>query len=291
MQEFDQQTLSKIINSQKNEITEYHVYKKIAKRTKDKKNREVLLKIAEEEKSHCDYFKSKSGRDVKPSRWTIFKFNWIIRFLGITFGLRLMERGEGNAQQTYAELSEKLPDINPIISDENNHEDELLQLLREEKLDYVDSIVLGLNDALVELTGALAGLSLALQNTRLIAVVGLVTGIAAALSMGSSEYLSKKSEEEDNNPLKSSIYTGLAYLITVIILILPFLFFTSYIMAVGLTLVAAILIIFLFNYYIAVAKDLSFKSRFAEMAIISLSVSAVSFGIGYLIREVFGVDV
>lgn len=291
MQEFDQQTLNKITSSQKNEITEYHVYKKIAKRTKDKKNKEVLLKIAEEEKSHHDYFKSKSGRDVKPSRWTIFKFNWIVRLLGITFGLRLMERGESNAQQTYAELSDKLPDIDPIISDENNHEDELLQLLREEKLDYVDSIVLGLNDALVELTGALAGLSLALQNTRLIAVVGLVTGIAAALSMGSSEYLSKKSEEQDNNPVKSSIYTGLAYLITVIILILPFLLFTNYILALCLTLSAGILIIFLFNYYIAVAKNLSFKSRFAEMAIISLSVSAVSFGIGYLIREVFGVDV
>jgi len=53
-------------------------------------------------------------------------------------------------------------------------------LIEEKRLEYTGSIVLGLNDALVEMTGALAGLTLALQNTRLIALSGLVTGIAAA---------------------------------------------------------------------------------------------------------------
>ena len=42
------------------------------------------------------------------------------------------------------------------------NESALLQLLDEEKLRYTGSIVLGLNDVLVELTGALAGLTLAL---------------------------------------------------------------------------------------------------------------------------------
>jgi len=47
----------------------------------------------------------------------------------------------------------------------------------------------------------------------------------------------------------------------------------------------------LFNYYISVAKDLNFKQRFAEMAIISLSVSALSFGIGFVVKRALGVDV
>ena len=69
---------------------------------------------------------------------------------------------------------------------------------------YTGSIVLGLNDALVELTGALAGLTLALQDTKLIALTGSITGIAAALSMGASEYLSTKSEDVDRSPVKAS---------------------------------------------------------------------------------------
>jgi VIT1/CCC1 family predicted Fe2+/Mn2+ transporter len=287
----DNATMRKVIKAQRNEITEYHVYRKIAGRFKDHENAGVLLKIAGEEKSHYDYFRSKSKRDVKPSSWKIFKYYWIIRLFGITFGLKLMERGESNAQNAYSEMAEELPDIYEIIDEENDHEEQLLELLKEEKLEYVDSIVLGLNDALVELTGALAGLSLALQNTRLIAIVGLVTGIAAALSMGSSEYLSKKAESSDNNPVKSSLYTGVAYLITVMILIMPFLLVPDYIFALGLSLIAALFIIFLFNYYISVAKSLSFKKRFLEMAGLSMSVALISFGIGWLIRAVFGVDV
>ena len=287
----DKQTLENILEAQKNEITEYHIYSKIAARTKNRENRKILYKIANEEKAHYDYFSEHSGQQLKPSRWQIFKFYWIIRIFGLTFGLKLMERGESTAQKAYENLEGKLPDIQQVINDEENHEQELLNMIREEKLDYVDSIVLGLNDALVELTGALAGLTFALQNTRLIAVVGLVTGIAAALSMASSEYLSKKSEAEGNNPVRSAIYTGIAYLGTVIILILPYLIIPNYIFALALTLAAAILVILIFNYYLAIAKDLSFKKRFGEMALLSMSVSVISFGIGFLIRSVFGVEV
>ena len=77
-----------------------------------------------------------------------------------------------------------------IAQDEDRHESQLLGMLDEERLQYVGSMVLGLSDALVELTGTLAGLTFALQNNRLVALSGLITGISATLSMTSSEYLS-----------------------------------------------------------------------------------------------------
>jgi VIT1/CCC1 family predicted Fe2+/Mn2+ transporter len=157
-------------------------------------------------------------------------------------------------------------------------------------LKYAGSIVLGLNDALVELTGALAGLTLALQNTRLIALTGSITGIAAALSMGASEYLSTKSEETAKSPLMASIYTGAAYIVTVILLILPYLLLDNYYACLGVTLAVAVTIIALFNYYISVAKDEPFRKRFLEMAGLSLGVAGLSFLVGYLIRSVLGVD-
>jgi VIT1/CCC1 family predicted Fe2+/Mn2+ transporter len=150
---------------------------------------------------------------------------------------------------------------------------------------------LGLNDALVELTGVLAGLTLALQNTRLIAMTGLITGLAAALSMGASEYLSTKSEETSKNPMRASIYTGSAYVVTVLFLILPYLIVSNYYIALGSTLLAAILIIASFNYYVSIAKDLSFRRRFLEMIILSFGVAAFSFVMGYVIRTFLGVDV
>ena len=92
--------------------------------------------------------------------------------------------------------------------------------INEERLNYTGSIVLGLNDALVELTGTLAGLTFALQNTKLTALAGLITGIAASFSMAASEYLSQRSEGESERASTSALYTGVAYICTVALLIL-----------------------------------------------------------------------
>jgi VIT1/CCC1 family predicted Fe2+/Mn2+ transporter len=202
-----------------------------------------------------------------------------------------MEKGEEGAQEAYTKACEFIPEAKQIVEDEDDHEKQLIEMLEEKKLEYVGSIVLGLNDALVELTGTLAGLTFALQNTRLIAIAGLITGIAASFSMAASEYLSTKSEGNGENALSSSIYTGIAYIFTVIILILPYFLFRNYFICLGLTMTFASLVILFFNYYISVAKDLNFRKRFWEMFIISMGVAALTFGIGYLIRIFLGIDV
>jgi VIT1/CCC1 family predicted Fe2+/Mn2+ transporter len=100
--------------------------------------------------------------------------------------------------------------------------------MTEKKIHPASAIVLGLNDALVELTGSLAGLSLALASTNLIAVAGIIIGFSGALSMTASEYLSAK--EDQNKKKKAHIfatYTGLSYLGTVLILTSPYLIFET----------------------------------------------------------------
>ncbi len=228
---------------------------------------------------------------MKPNRAKITFFFWVSRIFGLTFGIKLMEKGEEKAQEAYAALPQDIPEVKEILADEEKHEDELLDMLDEESLKYAGSVVLGLNDALVELTGALAGFTLAFQNTHIIALAGLITGISASFSMAASEYLSTKSDESEQSPIKAAIYTGIAYLFTVIVLVLPFFIFESYLVAIAMTLVNAILIIAVFNYYISVAKDLSFKKRFLEMSTISLGVAVFSFIIGNIIRSVLGIDI
>jgi VIT1/CCC1 family predicted Fe2+/Mn2+ transporter len=276
---------------QKNEITEHYIYKKLANRIKLLENRHILDDIANDEFRHYQVWQSHTQQDVAPDKWKIWKYFWISRIFGLTFGVKLMEKGEENAQDNYQQLFEIIPEAETIMHDENQHESALLQLLDEDKLQYTGSMILGLNDALVELTGALAGLTLALQNTKLIALTGLITGIAAALSMGTSEYLSTKTEGTVKNPFKASIYTSVAYLITVLLLVLPYLMLRNYYLCLGCTLSGAVLIIALFNYYISVVKDEPFKKRFFEMAGLSLGVAAFSFLIGLLIRTFLGVDI
>jgi VIT1/CCC1 family predicted Fe2+/Mn2+ transporter len=184
-----------------------------------------------------------------------------------------------------------VPDAKDIIKDEDEHEKQLMDLIDEERLRYVGSMILGLNDALVELTGALAGFTFALQNTRMVAVTGLITGFAASLSMATSEYLSTKSEGNAKNPFKAAAYTGIAYVLTVLFLIFPYLLLTDIYVCLISAILAAIIIIFLFTFYISVAKDLPFKKRFLEMAAISLGIAGLTFTIGFLLRTFLNVEV
>lgn len=189
-----------LLRSQRNEITEYHIYRRLAEATADPHNREVLNRIAEEERQHYGFWKQYTDQDVEPDRGKVSRYVAISRVLGLTFGIRLMEQGEEQAQVVYEQISHDIPTAKRIVEDEDRHEEELIEMIDEERLKYVGSVVLGLNDALVELTGMLAGLTLALQNTRLIGMTGLITGIAASFSMAASEYLSTKSEGGDVDP-------------------------------------------------------------------------------------------
>lgn len=281
----------RILEAQKNEISEHLVYKRLSAAMKDDKNRKVLDRIADDELKHYEFWKKQTDQDVRPSNLKVWFIYLLARILGITFAVKLMERGEKSAQITYEEIADTIPEAKKVVSDEEKHENELLAMIDEERLKYVGSMVLGLNDALVELTGALAGLTFALQNAKLVAATGLVTGIAAAFSMAASEYLSTRAEEGDKHPVKAAVYTGIAYIITVSFLILPFLVVPFVAPALAWTLLNAVVVILAFTFYISVAKDLPFKKHFAEMAGISLGVAVLSFVIGYIVRIAFGFDV
>jgi VIT1/CCC1 family predicted Fe2+/Mn2+ transporter len=289
--DISEEVRNQLLVYQKNEITEHHIYEKLARRVELPENRHILESIGQDELRHYHVWRSHTQQDVAPDQWMIWKYYWISRVLGFTFGVKLMERGEEDAQENYEQLREVIPEAEAILLEENQHEAALLQLLDEERLRYTGSMVLGLSDALVELTGALAGLTLALQDTKLIALTGSITGIAAALSMGASEYLSTKAEGTAKNPVRASIYTGGAYLVTVLLLILPYLVLRSYYLCLGCTLAVAVLIIASFSYYISVAKDEPFRRRFLEMTGLSLGVAAFSFLIGFLMRTFLGIDI
>lgn len=280
-----------IVNIQENEISEYFIYKKLSNSIKDVNNKKILEQISNEELKHYNLWKEYTGEEVKPNKLKIWKYFIISKIFGITFGLKLMEKGEEKAQIKYKEISKVIPLAEEIEKDENEHEKQILNLIEEEKLKYVGSMVLGLNDALVEFTGTLAGLTFALQKTSLIAMAGLIAGIAASFSMAASEYLSTKAEEGAREPLKASIYTGIAYIFTVLFLIFPYLILINPYFSLSLTIFNAIIVIFIFTFYISIAKDISFKKRFLEMISISLGIAALSFLIGFLVRIFLGIEI
>jgi VIT1/CCC1 family predicted Fe2+/Mn2+ transporter len=277
---------------QQNEITESVIYKKIAKFAKGQENKETLLRLSSEEEAHAKIWQSYTKEDVKPNKFKVFKYTLIAKLFGFTFAVKLMENGELDAQKEYASIANDVPESVHIQEQEKEHEEALLNMLNEEKLQYVGSMVLGMNDALVELTGALAGFTFAMQNTKLIALAGLIIGISATFSMAASEFLSAR-QEGRSDAFKSCLYTGTAYLVTVALLIMPYLILSTqmYVVALIWMLAMVIIEIAIFTFYISVAKSERFKQKFLEMSIISISVAIMSFGVSIAAKTFLGVDI
>lgn len=287
----ERELLETVRKAQKEEEQGAILYAFMAKREKNENNKKLLEQMAKDEQKHANVWKEITKEEIHPNKIWLAWRKLVTVILGFTFVVKTMQKAESITQQSYETMQKELPQAASMLEEERRHEKELYGMLDEERLHYVGAMVLGLNDALVELTGAIAGVTFALANTRLVALTGIITGISATLSMAASNYLAEKANGNDK-ALKSSIYTGAAYLITVALLVLPYLIFPAnmYGVAFGVMIAIVLFIILFFNYYIAVAKEERFLRHFLEMAVISLSVAAISYVIGVLAKQLLGID-
>lgn len=286
-------TTAVLLSQLRNESTEAAVYARLAELEKNPRNKEILERISADEKSHACTIADILGREADPSA---IKTAWIVlcaRIFGVTFTLKLMERGENTAGKTYREIHNAYPQLAAIAEDEERHEAELIRMLDDERLNNMGAIVLGLNDALVELTGALAGFTFALGAPAKIAKLGLITGLAAAMSMAASAFLSARAGDQaqggekdaaGDNALKTAAYTGIAYILTVLLLVAPYALIPNATLALATMLLSAFGIIAFFNFYLSVARGTSFLKGFSVMAGISTVVALISYAFGYFLR-------
>ena len=286
------EVLDQVRKSQLDEAIGTEAYAYMARREKDPENRRILEQMSADEATHEAVWHDITGQDAARHGGAVLLVKILTVVFGFTFALKYLEKGERLGQEGYERLARELPEAARMHDDERRHETELESMLDEERLHYVGAMVLGLNDALVELTGAIAGVTFSLANTRLVALTGIVTGIAATLSMAASNYLAETAEGSDD-AARSSLYTGIAYLVTVALLVLPYLLFPEdmYVAAFVVMIATVIVIIAVFNYYVSVATDVPFGRRFAQMAAVSLSVAAISFLIGIAAKALLGIDV
>lgn len=282
--------LATLRRMQQGEVDSHAIYLRVARTVKDA-NRPILERIAADEIGHAHVWEAYTKNGCSPRRLRVRFYSALAWLFGFTFTIKLLESGEVADQEVYAKLESEVPEVAKVRADEARHEQELIGMLDEERLKFVGSMVLGMNDALVELTGALAGFTFALRDTRLVALAGLITGISATLSMTSSSYLSAKADE-DPDALKSSIYTGTMYLVTVALMVLPYLLLPSSMAfcALGSMFAVVVAIIAGFNFYISVAKGLDFRKRFLEMLVLCIVVTCVSFAIGSVVKHFLGID-
>jgi VIT1/CCC1 family predicted Fe2+/Mn2+ transporter len=283
------------------ELFACRIYATLAERASDRASRSMLTQLAEQERGHVKFWLDVCRipeERLRPSRTKHRLLVASSRLLGPAFTIRWLERGEDKAIATYRQLLDEDsldPDqregVARMLREEEEHEQALEEGVVDERRAYLGAAVLGLNDALVELTGGLTGLVSSISDPKLIGFAALVVGIAASMSMAASNFLSVDiGEESEQKPGKAATYTGIAYILVVVGLVLPFFLLSDRHTALFISWAAAIVIIAAFSYYSSVMQGVSFGRRFAVMLALGIGVAVISFGIGRVLWSLLGIQ-
>ncbi len=143
----------------------------------------------------------------------------------------------------------------------------------------IGATVLGMHDALVSLTGLIAGIAFTIPHRRDIVLTAIIASITAALSMAASNYLAARAGNI-SGAIRAGALTGVAYMITCVFLILPFCVTPNRGLALGATFASAIIIIFAFNFIVGKIRHAPWRRNATEMFLVCATVSGVAFVIG-----------
>ncbi|MBW3538475.1 VIT1/CCC1 transporter family protein [Candidatus Parcubacteria bacterium] len=278
------------------EYRNYLAFTELAKTEPNPEFKLVLEQLAELENGHYRFWQRHAQAPAPGLRsWQLKLLVLSRRLLGLTFTVKFLEMLEGDLVEQAREhlFTEGHPDrkqIEEIIYVEEPQEQKLIRQIREERVEFTGSIVLGLNDGLIELSGALTGFLFAFRDHLTVALAGIILGISASLSMASSAYLQAR-QERGKNPLKAGLYTGLAYIIVVVLLVAPFGLSRDNLTSLAAMIAVVLAIVLGLSFYTAVIFSRNFYRSFSEMLLFSVGTAFVTFLIGSAARALLGVEV
>ncbi len=278
------------------EYTDYYVYKRLAETENRDDLREILERFASQEYRHYKFWSRLAGdcsKDVGKPR--VAHLRILRKLLGLTFVAKYLEKHEKEVVSEYRRFLGKLEEplrgeLESIIRDEEEHESFLLSSLNENVVKYLGFIVLGLADAIVEITGVHAGFLGATTKTLIAGIAGLIVGVSAAISMAGAAYLQAKAGETDTHPGKSAAITGVSYMLAVIILALPYFVFVHQLVAFIVSVIFAVVMVAVFTFYGSVINDTDFSSDLAKNMGILFGTAFTAYIVGEALGSYFGIQ-
>jgi VIT1/CCC1 family predicted Fe2+/Mn2+ transporter len=301
----------------KDEIRDTEVYSSLSKRESNPEIRKLLQKLSEMEKKHARIWgmllEDQGERTGNPKFMNLRTIAMLMirRVFGIALVVKFLESSEKSGLVAYRKAlrnqylgPKERKYTREIIKDEEFHQEALAKQVNKYKGDlrYTQSIVLGLNDGLVEILAVVAGIATVATNGFIVVIMGMIAGISGTLSMAGGVYLSSKSERLVENdaemkdtrkilPIREAYYTGVCYFAGALLAVLPFILGLSGIGGVLLSIILVGIALVIASAVIAIISETSIRRRSLEMLAISLGAALVTILFGIFARTYFGFSV
>ncbi len=280
----------------RDEYTDYTVYLALSRFEKNEKFKEALKGLGEMEHAHFEFWK-KYAPDTRPrvSRLRVYFIELLRILLGLTFTMKFLERHEDAVIRRYKQVEGSIPAedrarFDTMVADEEQHENYLMGGIGEDRVKYMSFIVLGLADAVVEIAGIHAGSLGIYRRTELAGLAGIVAGMAASIAMASAAY-AQAQQGFAGSASKSAVYTGVSYLITAVLLALPYFLTGAQLAALVASLAVGMVLVALITYYDTVVSGRAFKRQFLELGGIILGATGALYLVGTLIGSLLGLTI
>ena len=272
----------------KDEFTDYTVYLALSKYERNPKFRETLAGLGETERVHYEFWRKYApDTRVSAARLRVYSVQLLRLLLGLTFTMKFLERHEGVIVRRYKQVERFIPAedrsrFDQMVADEEHHENSLMGGIEEGRVKYMAFIVLGLADAVVEVSAIHAGSLGIYRRTEIAGLAGIIAGMAASIAMASAAY-AQAQQGFSGSAKKSAIYTGVSYLITAVLLAFPYFLTQTQYIALASSLIVGMVLVALITYYDTVISERVFRRQFIELAGIILGATAALYLIGLVI--------
>lgn len=286
----------------KDEYGDYEIYRHLALYHKDarrahrRKLGDVFQRLSETEYKHYEFWKKYSPRtEAKVSRLKLYGIIIFEAIFGATFAVKFLERHEESTLRQYRHIGERIPQedksrFEQMVKEEQELEVSLAQEVQSNFVKYMSFIVLGLADAIVEISGIHAGSLGIYSSTRLTGLAGIIAGAAASIAMATAAYAQAK-QSFRGSPKISAVMTGVSYFVSAACLAAPYFIETDPIYAMSASLSIAVVILLLTTYYNAVISTTHFLREFLELAGIMFGATLALYILGEIMRFYFGITI
>jgi VIT1/CCC1 family predicted Fe2+/Mn2+ transporter len=275
------------------EWSDYTLYDRLSKTVPDDSPfAEVLEQLSATEHRHYEFWRKYVPKEEP--KLAKLKLYWVLflrRFLGLTFATRYLDRHESSVVKEYQGLEQLIPEadrpaFDEMVADEKEHEKAFALKVESSAVRYISFIVLGLADALVEISGIHAGSLGFYDRTEIAGLAGVIAGGAASLAMASAAFAQAKQGFKGSARL-SAAYTGISYFVTAIFLATPYFLTSNMILALGTSLTVAVIILAVTTWYSTVVQEKPFLRDFVEILAILFAATIVLYVFGYVVRVEF----
>ncbi len=119
-----------LLKSQQGELDAVLMYEALAKVVKDKRDADTFRQLASEEGHHASVFRNLTKQTLTPKKTKAIFLPILFRIIGKKRLYPLIAKGEYDAENNYAPVVEKFPEVESVKNDEHRHGDTVMGLLQ-----------------------------------------------------------------------------------------------------------------------------------------------------------------